>query len=201
MINGKEILTVSREIWMQSPPQPNFEAVVTEVKENIFWTNLPREGNRVLLLNEKQSIKVGVSLRMGFYQNDTIVEAVGNDNNKFYGMTIPTVLNKLNVRRYIRANYTTTVYIKTKTIYSQTTLVNFSAGGIMVYLVPKLEEILRSGQRPIILLNIDNYELKMEIRPVWQRLYSNVPFAGFEFVDISPNEQDILAQLANKYHR
>jgi len=69
MIIGKEILTVSREIWLQSPPQPNYEAMVTEVDGNVFWTNLPREGHHVLVLSEKQSIKVGVSLRMGFYQN------------------------------------------------------------------------------------------------------------------------------------
>ena len=201
MIIGREILTVGREIWMQSPPQPNYEAVVTEVEGNIFWTNLPREGHRVLVLSEKQSIKVGVSLRMGFYQNDTIVEELGNDTNKFYGMAIPKVLNKLNVRRYIRANYKATVYIKTNTLFAETTLVNFSAGGIMVYLVPKLEVILQSGQKPVVLLKIDDHELQLEIRHVWQRLYGNAPFAGFEFVDINTQVREVLTQLAHKYHK
>ena len=196
MIIGKEILTVSREIWLQSPPQPNYEAMVTEVDGNVFWTNLPREGHHVLVLSEKQSIKVGVCLRMGFYQNDTIVEAVGNDNNKFYGLTIPDVLNKLKFRRYIRSYYTANIYIKTNTLLAQTTLVNFSAGGIMVYLVPELEEILQSGQKPIVHLNIDNYVLQLEIRLMWQRFYGDIPFAGFEFININPYTQDILVQLA-----
>ena len=199
MIIGKEILTVSREIWLQSPPQPNYEAMVTEVNGNVFWTNLPREGHHVLVLSEKQSIKVGVSLRMGFYQNNTIVEAVGNESNKFYGLTIPDVLNKLKFRRYIRAYYTANVYIKTNTLLAQTTLVNFSAGGIMVYLVPELEEILQSGQKPIVHLNIDKYVLQLEIRLMWQRFYGDIPFAGFEFININPYTQDILVQLAGKY--
>ena len=200
MIIGKEILTVSREVWIQSPPQPNYEAVVTEVEDNIFWTNLPREGHRVLVLSEKQSIKVGVCLRMGFYQGDTIVEAVGNDTNKFYGLAIPKVLDKHNIRRYIRAKYKATVYIKTNTLLAKTTLINFSAGGIMVYLVPELEVILQSGQKPIVLLRIDDYELQLEIRPVWQRFYDNVPFAGFEFVDIDMQVREVLTKLAHKYH-
>ena len=69
----------------------------------------------------------------------------------------------------------------------------------MVYLVPELEEILQSGQKPIVHLNIDKYVLQLEIRLMWQRFYGDIPFAGFEFININPYTQDILAQLAEKY--
>lgn len=102
MLAGKEVLTLKKEIWLHTPPQPPLPAVVTGIEEGIFWTSLPRDGRQVLVLQENQRLKVGISLQKGFYMAETEVLATGKDKNKFYGLAIPEYFGISQERQFVR---------------------------------------------------------------------------------------------------
>lgn len=195
-IDSKEILVVKREVILQTPPQPALNAVITEVEENIFWTNLPRDGRQLLVLFENQNVKMGVSLQRGFYMAETKVMAIGKEKNKFYGLAIPDQFVIAQERQFVRVDYPTNVLFKAGDLAANSTLVNFSAGGVMVYLVKDLEKIIESGKEIDLHLNIDKNAFEVRVKPAWRKTYDNILFAGFEFVDIPVNLQENLDKLA-----
>lgn len=196
MIETKEIITLKREVWLNTPPQPSLPATITGVEENLFWTNLPRDGRQVLVLLENQEVKVGVSLKNGFYMAGTRVVAIGKDNNKFYGLAIPDEFKISQERQFTRVDYPTNVLFKSGDLVAQSALVNFSAGGVLVYFVPELEKIVNSNQSIILHLNIDNLPFQVGVRMAWKKIYDNIPFAGFEFINITPLIQGNLVMLS-----
>jgi len=196
MIETKEIITLKREVWLNTPPQPSLPATITGVEENLFWTNLPRDGRQVLVLLENQEVTVGVSLKNGFYMADTRVVAIGKDNNKFYGLAIPDEFRISQERKFTRVEYPTNVLFKAGDLVAQSALVNFSAGGVLVYFVPELEKIVKSNQSIILHLNIDSLPFQVEVRMAWKKVYDNIPFAGFEYVNITPLIQENLVMLS-----
>lgn len=195
-IDSKEILVVKREVILQTPPQPALNAVVTEIGENTFWTSLPRDGRQLLVLVENQTVKVGVSLKRGFYVAETFVLSIGKDRNKFYGLLKPDRFVISKERQFIRVDYPTNVLFKSGDLTANSTLVNFSAGGVMVYLVKDLEKIIDAGGQIDLHLNIDKNAFEVRVKPAWRKVYDNVLFAGFEFVDIPVYLQDNLDKLA-----
>ncbi|MFZ5648557.1 MAG: PilZ domain-containing protein [Bacillota bacterium] len=198
MLAGKEVITLKREVWLHTPPQLPLPALVNGIEEGIFWTSLPRDGRQVLVLQESQKVKVGVSLQRGFYVAETKVLAIGKDNKMFYGLAIPDHFEISQERQFVRVDYPTSITFKTANISANTTMVNFSAGGVMVYLVPELEKVIHSGQEIFVYLNIDGIQLESEVRMAWKKLYDNIPFAGFEFVNITYQAQENLVDLSRK---
>lgn len=201
MIAGKEVITVKQEIWLQAPHQPSFAAKVNEVEQDIFWTNLPRADGQVLLLLEKQKVKIGVSLAKGFYSAESYVAAMREDYNQFYGFAIPEKFTKAQERQFLRVPYATNALFVAGNLVAQTALVNFSAGGVMVYLVPELEKIINTGKTITICVKIDDIPLQLPVFFAWQKKYDNIPFAGFEFQNLNTALQDTIAGLAIKYSR
>jgi len=201
MIPGKEVITVKQEVWLQAPHQPSFAAVINEVEKDIFWTNLPRGEGQVLLLLDKQKVKIGVSLAKGFYSAESYVAAMSEDNSKFYGFAIPEKFTKTQERQFLRVPYATNALFTAGNLVAQTALVNFSAGGVMVYLVPELEKILDSNKTITISVNIDNIPLQLPVFFAWRKSYDNIPFAGFEFQNMTASLQDTIAGLAIKYSK
>lgn len=199
MSTVKELITPNQKIVIQSEFQPSFTAMVTEVEPNFFWVNLPREGNQVLVLQKNQRIKIGVSTHQGFYQAETMVGALGTENNKFYGLLMPEELLNSQERRFIRANHYTNVLFSAGDSKVQSALVNFSAGGMMVYLVPKLEEMLHSGQPIKAQVEIDDFSFDLDVKLAWQKKYDNIPFVGFQFTNLSPQVQGALALLSVRF--
>lgn len=198
-IIGKEIIAAKQTIVLQSDHQPAFNAIITEVDNDLFWVNLPKEGNQVLVLQQNQRIKVGITLPDGFYSTETTVKILGDNSNKFYGLVIPEQFSDNQERRFTRAHHSTNVLFESGNLKAQTAAVNFSAGGVMVYLVPKLEKILKAGNPVKARLVIDNLPFNLEVRLTWRKTYANIPFAGFEFPSITPREQSALALLSVRH--
>lgn len=198
-IDGKGIITVKREVWLQADPQPAICATITEVEEYIFWVGLPREGNQVLVLQENQRVKLGLSLPNGFYSAETSVAHLGKDYNKFYGLIIPEEFTESQERKFVRAHHSTNAIFKSGSLVVQTAVVNFSAGGAMVYLVPELEKVIASNEKITLQLTLDNIPFEIEVKPAWRKNYANIPFAGFEFVNITSRLQAALAMFSIKY--
>lgn len=198
-VEGKGIITVKRTVWLRTDLQPATDATITEVEESIFWVNLPRDGNQVLVLQENQEVKLGISLPDGFYSADTTVAHLGNDPKKFYGLKIPEELTESQERRFIRAHHSANVLFRSGDFKAQTAMVNFSAGGIMVYLVPELEKVIQANDKIMVQVSIDNIPFEVEVKQAWQKNYANIPFAGFEFINISSRLQAALAMFSLKY--
>lgn len=198
MLAGKEVLTLKREIWLHNPPQPPLPAVVTGIEEGIFWTSLPRDGRQVLVLQENQRLKAGISLQKGFYVAETEVLAIGKDKNRFYGLAVPECFDISQERQFVRVQYPTNITFKSGDLTANTAMVNFSAGGVMVYLVPELDNIIRSGQKIIMHLNSFGIPIECEVRIAWKKDYDGIPFAGFEFINIMPEKQQILVEASRK---
>jgi hypothetical protein len=201
MIETKKIITIKREIWFYAPPQPSMMAVITEVGENHFWSSLPREGGQLLMFGINQKVSVRVSLSEGYYGAETRVEAIGNDDNKFYRLSMPGEFTRTQDRRFVRARYAANVIFAGGKFTSSTSLVNFSAGGIMVYLVPELEKILQTVNEISVQFKIDEYPVKLPVRLAWRRSFNDVPFAGFEFLNVPRGVQDTLIRYAIKYSK
>ncbi|MCL5056713.1 MAG: flagellar brake protein [Actinobacteria bacterium] len=199
-LNSREILHPKTEITIHTPPQPAFVATISEVEENIFWINLPRDGRQILVLMENQRIMVGLSLKKGLYEAETTVVAVGRENNRFYGLAIPEKFVMSKERQFVRVDYPITVVLKAGELTANSTMVNFSAGGAMVYLVKDLEKILESGREISIHLKIENKSFAVSARPAWKKVYDSIPFAGFEFIDIPKDLQEALDNLAVDYN-
>lgn len=197
-MKGKELITLKREVTLQVPHQPAFSAIINDVEENIFWTNLPRDNRQVLVLLENQKVTLGISVKRIFYTAETTLISLSKDRDKFYGLTIPEELNESLQRNSIRAYYANNVLFKTEDLPAQTAVVNFSAGGVMVYFVPELEKIVKSKKRITLTMSIEGFSFDVEVRFAWKKSYDNIPFAGFEFVNLTPRIQGALAILATE---
>ncbi|MEX0595064.1 MAG: flagellar brake protein, partial [Candidatus Paceibacterota bacterium] len=136
------MIAIKREVWLYAPPQPSFTSVITDVEEAVFWINLPRESGQILMLQENQNIKVRVYLPDGFYSAETKVVAIGNNNEKFYALNIPDEFVKTQDRRFVRARFAVNITFTDSGLTAHTSAVNFSTGGVMVYLVPELKKVL-----------------------------------------------------------
>jgi len=98
----------------------------------------------------------------------------------------------------LRAPYAANVLFIADNLAAQTALINFSAGGVMVYLVPKLEKTLASGKEITISVNIDSIPLQIPVYFSWKKSYDNIPFAGFMYQKLDNTMQDVIAGLAKK---
>jgi len=199
MITGKEIIIVNRKIWLQVFHQSNYEANITNLEENIFWINLPQENKQPLILTIKQNIKVSVTLEVEHYTSETTVEAIGNDIHKFYGLLIPDNFTKSGERKFRRTLFSSNVRFEANYLITPTTIIDFSPGGIQVYVTPKLEEILQSKDKLFVHLQIDGNRFQIEVRLAWQKKYSNINLAGFEFINTNHLLRDKLSSLALQY--
>ena len=199
MIIGPEVILLHHDIWLQADLQPTFSAKITAIENGLFWINLPRDSNQILVLFKNQKVKVGVPHPKGFYQAETIVGELGEVKDKFYGLVIPQVFEASQERRFSRAHHYTNVVFTTGTKKVQTALVNFSAGGIMVYLVPELEDMIATAQDSKVTLTIDQHPFEVDVKLAWKKQYDHIPFAGFQFENISPRLQSALAMLSTRY--
>jgi len=201
MISGKEVITLKQKVWLKVPDLSSFPATINYIEDDIFWTNLPRGEGQVLLLQEKQKVEIGLSLAEGFYSADSYVVKMGKERDKFYGLAVPENFTKTQERQFLRASYATNALFAAGDLVAQTALVNFSAGGVMVFLVPELEKILASGKEITISVNIDNVPLMLPVYFAWRKSYDNIPFAGFEFKNLNSFMQDTIANLAQKTYK
>lgn len=199
MISATEILTLKQEVWLQANIQPAFAAKITEIDNNLFWVNLPKEGHQVMVLLKDQPLKVGISYPKGFYHAETTVGALGHQSNRFYGLVIPHAFEESQERRFTRAHHYTNVFLTSGQEQVQTALVNFSAGGMMVYLVPSLEKMLQSGQNIRANWTIEDFPFELDVELAWRKNYDNIPFAGFSFRNITPRMQGALSMLSIRY--
>jgi len=199
MVDVKNIICVKQEVNLQVFSQIEFKAIITEVDEKLFWIGLPRIEGQVLMLQKKQKVKVSVSMRYGFYSAETTLEEIGKDFTKFYGLAIPEHFDKKQKRQYVRAKYATNVKFSSGNLAVQTTLVDFSAGGMMVYMVPMLVKVLRSGDDIYSSFQINNVSFNVKVRLAWIKNYDNIPYAGFEFLYLLPGVRKELEALAAAY--
>lgn len=201
MPTGKEILVAKQMIWLKTPFQPSFPATVNSVKEGVFWTNLPRSEGQVLLLQKQQEVEIGVSMAKNFYKAKTNMARVGpdQDNAKFYCFTIPDSFTKTQERQFLRAPYANNALFRTGGCVAHTSLINFSAGGVMVFLVPELEKVLNSGQEITIDTNIGGTDFQVPVHFAWKKQFDNMLFAGFKFRDLEPSKQETINNLATKH--
>lgn len=202
-MKGEEIIAVRQKVLLQAGLQagfqPAFTAKITGVDKEHFWVNLPKEGNQVLVLQKNQPVRIGISLPTGFYQADTSVGVLGEDKDKFYGLVIPQEFTESKERRFTRAHRSANVLLRSGNVTAQTALVNFSAGGMMVYLVPELEKMLAAGQDIKAKLDISDFPFELDVRFTWRKQYDGIPFVGFEFVNLPPRVQEELALLSTRY--
>lgn len=199
MVKAKEVIVVKKEVMLQISNQPEFKAVITEVEEGIFWIGLPRLDGQILMLQKNQKLKIRIPMRYGFYSAETELVAVGENNKKFYGLAIPEDFTKTQERQYVRAFHTTSVTFTSGSVSVQTALVNFSAGGLMVYLTPPLERILESGNDIVISFQVEDQMFRLNACLSWRKSYDNIPYAGFEFSYILPGIQKRLDMAALRY--
>ena len=199
MINGKKIIIVNHKISLYASHQPSYEATITKVEENLFWINLPHQNKQPLILTIKQNIKIGVAIQLGYFTSETTVETIDNNINKFYGLLIPDNFTKSGERKYRRSHFSNNVIFKTDYFMALTTMIDFSAGGIQVYVTPELERILQSKDKIIVYLQISGDSLHAEVRLAWQKEYSNLPVAGFEFINADHLPRAKMANWAVKY--
>lgn len=199
MVKGQEIIVVKQQVLLHTDLQPTFTATVTDTDGDYFWIGLPKDGNQVLVLQKNQSIKIGVSFPKVFYQSETSVDTLGTAKDRFYKLVIPSTFIESQERKFVRAHHFTNVIFQADNLRAQTALVNFSAGGMMVYLVPELERILQSDKDIKANVTIDNFPFELNVKLTWKKLYDNITFAGFEFINLTPNIQSALAMLSVRY--
>jgi c-di-GMP-binding flagellar brake protein YcgR len=201
MSEEKRLPIVARqEIWIQDPCQKIFiPTIITEVEGDILWIGLPRDGGQIIMLHANQQIQISVSHEKSFYSAESRVIAIGGDFNKLYGLAKPSEFTPMRERRFVRADYPSKVLFKSGKLTVESVLVNFSAGGIMVYLTDELDKILQSKDKIMLCLKISKYDFELEVHPAWRRTVGNSVFAGLEFTDLIPALQGALAALAVKY--
>lgn len=197
----KEIITLNREVCLNTPSQPSITAVITRVENNIFWINLPRRGNQVLVLQENQKLSIRLTTPDGTCMAETTVDVIGKDHDMFYGLAIPDRFSISQQRKYIRIPYNANVFFQSENMSAQTKLVNFSAGGVMVYMDAQLNQMLKTNKKITLYFSIDNTPFIIDVREVWTNTYNNIEYAGFEFQQISEKLQQSINQLAIKYSK
>ncbi|OPX91460.1 MAG: hypothetical protein A4E54_00285 [Pelotomaculum sp. PtaB.Bin117] len=200
MMNVKDIIVVKQEVNLQVSDKIEFKAVLTEVDEKLFWIGLPRINGQVLMLQENQKVKVSVPLQYAFYSAETILVETGKDYSKFYGLAIPEHFDQKR-RNYVRAKYATNVKFTSGAMAVQTSLVDFSAGGLMVYMVPMLAKMLQSGDDTYASFKINNVSFNVKVRFAWLKYYDNIPYGGFEFLYLLPGVRKELETMAHAYSR
>lgn len=183
---AKDIITERRQVWLQTPFQAALPALVTAVEEDVFWTTLPREAGQVLVLRENDRVRVGISLNDGFYTAETEVKAVGDGGDKFYGLAMPQEFARTQHRQFMRLSTVTDALFTAGGLQARTALVNVSAGGMMVYLVPDLQRLIQSGLEMRVQFTVDSAAFDLPVRKVWQKSYDHVPFVGFQFLQSPP---------------
>ena len=199
MINGKEIIIVNHKISLQASNQPDYEATITKLEENLFWINLPQQNKQPLILTKKQNVKIGVAMQLGYYTSETTVETIDNDINGFYGLLIPDKFTKSRNRKYRRSHFSNNVIFKTDYFMALTTMIDFSAGGIQVYVTLELEKIIQTKDKIFVYFQIGDDSFHTEVRLAWQKKYNNIPVAGFEFINDNHLPRAKIANWAVKY--
>jgi c-di-GMP-binding flagellar brake protein YcgR len=180
----KVILRVGKEAWFRTYFQPSISAMVYHVEKDLFWTNLPRCEGQVLMLAEKQTVEVGISHAEGFYSTETYLVKTENKYDRFYGFAMPEHFAITQERQFMRASHAATVLFRTGGLSAQTALINFSAGGVMVFLVPLLKKIIDTRQEIDLTIHFEQDSVITKAVFSWEKSYDNVPFAGFRFSDI-----------------
>ncbi|ACV64329.1 type IV pilus assembly PilZ [Desulfofarcimen acetoxidans DSM 771] len=182
MVPSNEIIIVNRKIWLHDSQKYNFEATITKLEEKMFWINLPLANKQPLSLRKKQPIKMKVTLETACYTGETLVEAIGKNIHQTYGLLLPTNLIVSEERYYKRAPFCHDVIFKTNLLMVPTKTIDFSPGGMQVYITPELNKILQSKDKIFACLHINGYNIQYEVRLVWKKLFYNLPVAGFEFI-------------------
>ncbi|MDF9407940.1 PilZ domain-containing protein [Pelotomaculum isophthalicicum JI] len=200
MTNENDIIVVKQEVNLQVSEQIEFKAIVTEVDEKLFWIGLPRINGQVLMLQEKQRVKVSLVKPSAFYSAETSLEEIGTDSSKFYGLAIPEHFGQKK-RKFLSAKYATNVKFSTGKQSVQTTLVKFSAGGLTAYMVPDLAKMLQSGDDIYASFRISNVSFNIKVRLASLKSYDNIHYCGFEFLYLLPGVRKELDTLANVYSR
>ena len=200
MLSGKEVITGDRqEIWLNADNRISIAAFVYKVEENIFWTNLPRCEGQVLMLQIGQTVDVGASLAEGFYNAGSRLVKVGNQPEAFYGFELPREFDKTQERQFMRVPLAASVKFKSEGLTANSASINFSAGGVMVFLVPELEKIIYAGKAITMFVRMgdENFELPVEFS--WNKTYDHIPMAGFVFSDVAQEQQERLNAMVGKY--
>lgn len=195
----KQFITVNKEVCLQVPAFPTVTTYITMAEDDIFWTGLPRNGNQVLVLQEKQKLSMRIATPLGVCIADTTVESIGVDHDRFYGLAIPEKYLITEQRKFVRAQYAVNVFLQAGRLEAQTRLINFSAGGVMVYMVPELIKILQRKKSITIFFSAENIPYIIDVRNVWVNSYNKVDYSGFQFYDIPSDLQEKIGLLAIKY--
>ena len=202
MLSGTDVIKGKRqEIWLNANNQPSLSAFVHKVDQDTFWTNLPRCSGQVLMLQVGQSVEVGVSLAEGFYNATTHLSKVGNTSENFYGFEMPLQFVKTQERKFLRIPYAASVLFRTDEMATTSASINFSAGGIMVFLVPELEKMINTGKDITMTINMENESIILPMQFSWKKTYDQIPMAGFGFQDIDPALQDKFTVMVEKCSR
>ena len=200
MLSGKEVITGNRqEVWLNADNLPSISAFIYKVENDIFWTNLPRCEGQVLMMQIDQAVDVGVSLAEGFYNATSRLMKVGNTPEAFYGFELPSTFDKTQERQFLRIPLAASVLFRTEELAANSASINFSAGGIMVFLVPELEKIINAGKSITMTIKMgeDNIELPIEFS--WKKTYDHIPMAGFVFDNVNQELQNKLTELVELY--
>ena len=200
MLAGNEVIKGNRqEIWLNANNQPSISAHIYKVEQDVFWTNLPRCEGQVLMLQVGQPVDVGVSLAEGFYNASTHLTKVGNTPEFFYGFQLPEQFTITQERKFLRIPYAASVLFKTDEMSTTSASINFSAGGVMVFLVPELEKMISSGKDITMTINMDNEHIVLPMQFSWKKTYDQIPMAGFGFQDIEPILQNKFTKLVEDF--
>lgn len=195
----KQFIVVNSEVSLRAPALPAVTTHITMVEDDIFWTGLPKNGNQVLVLQEKQKLSMRMATPLGVCIADTLVKSVGVDHDRFYGLAIPEEYSITEQRKFARARYAVNALLLAGSLEAQTRLVNFSAGGVMVYMVPELSKILRGRNSITVFFSVENIPYIIDVRNVWVNSYNKVDYAGFQFYNIPADLQEKIDRLAIKY--
>lgn len=199
----KTIITVGKEVILNMSSMPEFKSVVAEVEGDNFWIGLPRMDGQVLMMQIGQKLKICVPTKEGYFIGVTEINEIGENYNKFYRLANPTEFSGKQLRRYPRAQIKTDVLfcveILDSKLKAKTVITDFSSGGIMVYMVPTLKEIMNCTNEFEATFTVDGFNFKLLARKVWEKSFDYIPFAGLEFVKVDPNKRSILDALVKKY--
>ncbi|GAB6158323.1 hypothetical protein JCM39194_15230 [Desulfotomaculum varum] len=197
MIDALEILAVKKEILLPVPPFFEYKAVITDIEDNLFWINLPKQEGQVLVLQEKQHLEIRVPMRYGLYSANTSVVKIAKDQTRFYGLSVPDRFQKLQARQFLRADHATNVLFSCGSETAQTSMLNFSEGGCMVYITPSLEKILQNNDAEFkVSFQVKEECFSVLARLAWRKITDYTPYAGFQFINLPASQQQKLADLA-----
>ena len=200
MLSGKEVIKGNRqEVWLNHSKQSSISAFIYKVEDGVFWTNLPRCEGQVLMLQVGQSVDVGVSLAEGFYNATTQLSKVGSTPESFYGFEVPKEFTKTQERQFLRIPLSANVLFRTEDMATTSASLNFSAGGIMVFLVPELEKMINTGKDITMTITVDNESIVLPMRFSWKKSYDNIPMAGFGFQDLTEDLQEKFTVMVDKF--